>query len=159
MQLPSARLLLVFLVFGLLFAAATVHGGEFRRFPEPSAQPTSDESIEELKDLLRQAQALQKAQQKIQQAAHQKAAEAVGRRPEPGSPAKLAPDAKPEESAPGEATHDEAKKAVGTAGAEAPEKEQKEAEEKEEPKPLARPGCMYRGNELIWEKVAGSCRH
>lgn len=45
------------------FAPAS-RAGDFRRTPESSSQPSQEANLEELKELLRQAQELQQAQQK-----------------------------------------------------------------------------------------------
>ncbi len=147
MQPRFARLLFASVLLGLPLAAAPGQAGEFRRFPEHGAQPASDESqIEELKELLRQAQQLQEGQQRPQQAAQEKA-KSAGRGAEASPPAK-ADDA--EKLAEGGSQKAE--------GEDAAQKNEEKAEEEEEPKDLARPGCMYRGTTLIWEKVPGTCK-
>ncbi len=146
MQPRFARLLFAPVLLGLSLAALPGQAGEFRRFPENSARPTSDESqIEELKELLRQAQQLQEGQQRLRQAAQEKA-KSAGRGAEASPPAKAADAEKPAEGG--------SQKAEGE---DAAQKNEEKAEEEEEPKDLARPGCMYRGTTLIWEKVPGTC--
>ena len=139
MQPRFASLLFASVLLGLSLAAIPARAGEFQRFPAQSAPPASDESqIKELKELLRQAQRLQEAQQ----AALEKA-KSVGRGAQASPPAKAADGEKPAEGG--------SQKAEGEDGADKREK-------KEEPKDVARPGCMYRGTTLIWEKVPGTCK-
>ncbi len=99
------------------FAPAS-RAGDFHRTPESSSQPLQDANLDELKELLRQAQELQQAQQKTPVVAPAKATSEQD-----------APDAKTEDD------HESEKKTEA----------------------VARPGCMYRGTTLIWEKVPGSC--
>lgn len=120
-------------ITALLLLAAPALAADFNRFPAQTTRAAQAEAdaaqIAELKELLRQAQELQKAQQKMQAENAKPGAETV--------PAK----------------------AAGTEAEEKAKDGEKADGEKEEPeKKTARPGCMYRGHTLIWEKVPGTCR-
>lgn len=163
MDLALTRLLsplsLSVLLSGLLLAAAPVQaGGELHRFPQEGAVSAADASRHEgLKELLRQAHQLQKEQQKAEQQAPRQAQEGARQKPadagrrDGASPLAKAVEAelaaaqdavKPEDE-------EEAQKPGDTA--------EDEAEEAEPKKQGTRPGCMYRGTKLIWEKVPGTC--
>jgi hypothetical protein len=126
--MQSFRSLVLLIV--LSFAAPAAGSDDFQRYPEASARSAQSEldpaQIEQLKEMLRQAKALEEAAKK-------KAAEGA----KAPAPAKAATAAE---------------KDAGEGD------EKKDEEEKEEEKPLTRPGCMYRGTTLIWEKVPGTCK-
>jgi hypothetical protein len=147
MQLRFTRFFSASVLLGLFLAAIPAQaGGDLPRFPEQSARPASDDSrVAELEELLRQVQELQKAQQ-VQQAAREKAAHVVGLGVQASPPVVAADREKPEEGG--------LEKAEGSDPA---AKAEQGAEDKEAPS-AARPGCMYRGPTLIWEKVPGTCK-
>jgi hypothetical protein len=168
-----ALTLALFLTLGVGGSSA----GEFRRFPEHATEASGEVDVAELKKLLRQAEALQKAEPNDgREIRSGKKRTTPGRFETPGrfgTPAKVvsdgedliaddliekSPDANPAVSAAAKADEPGEPGEKGAAGSDTEDEDAADAESEKPREPVVHAGCMYRGDHLIWEKVPGTCK-
>jgi hypothetical protein len=129
-------------VLACVLASAQAWSGDLRRFPDPATVPEAAEldaaEVEQLKDLVRIAEELERARASANASGEDESAT--------GEAAPAAPSAVPGPDA-----------GISKAEKDAGKNDAGKKREAEARKPANRSGCMYRDRTLIWEKVPGTC--